>query len=382
MRESGIRRTGAAMVVEYAVRQGGRFAAGIPGHGSWAISDELLNHSNAIRGIQVMHEQSAVHVADGHYRATGHPMMAFTSIGPGAVNTAVGVATAFADSTALLLVTGSPLSHMRGHSVLQEFDRTHVADFPRLLEPVVKEWWQPSRLDEIPFVLHRAWNQMVSGRPGPVLIDLALDLQTDAAEVNLPEPVTREARSRPRPSADDVERAVRLLRAAERPVIVAGGGVITSDATLELRSLAERIGAPVVTTWMGKGAIDETHALSGGGIGDTATTSGNRLAAAADVIVAIGCRFTDWSSSSFRKGVTFSIPPARLIHIDIDPREIGKNYPVDVAMVGDAREALHDLVDALGPASARATGRRDSYLDSCPVDVGRRNTGEFAVPAN
>jgi len=96
MRESGIRRTGAAMVVEYAVRQGGRFAAGIPGHGSWAISDELLNHSNAIRGIQVMHEQSAVHVADGHYRATGHPMMAFTSIGPGAVNTAVGVATAFA----------------------------------------------------------------------------------------------------------------------------------------------------------------------------------------------------------------------------------------------------------------------------------------------
>src|SRR3970282_1400489 len=122
MRESGIRRTGAAMVVEYAVRQGGRFAAGIPGHGSWAISDEVLHHSHAIRGIQVMHEQSAVHVADGHYRATGHPMMAFTSIGPGAVNTAVGVATAFADSTALLLVTGSPLSHMRGHSVLQEFD--------------------------------------------------------------------------------------------------------------------------------------------------------------------------------------------------------------------------------------------------------------------
>lgn len=350
-----VRMTGAEMVIAYAIRKGVRFAAGIPGHGSWAISDALLDHVTEIRGIQAMHEQSAVHIADGHYRASGRPMLSFTSVGPGAANTAVGVATAFADSTALLLVTGSPLSDMRGHSVLQEFDRTHGADFPRLLEPVVKEWWQPSHLEEIPFVLHRAWNQMLCGRPGPVLIDLALDLQADSAPVILPDPDEREARSRPRPAADDVERAAALLRAAKRPVIVAGGGVIGADATAELQAVAERLGAAVVTTWNGKGAIDETHTLHAGGIGDTATTSGNRIAAEADVILAVGCRFTDWSSSSFRRGITFAIPPTRLIHLDIDPREIGKNYPVEVALVADAREGLRDLITALGPGGGTKT---------------------------
>jgi acetolactate synthase I/II/III large subunit len=350
---------GAQIVVDYLVRQAVPYAVGIPGHGSWNLTDALLDRSDEIRMLQVMHEQSAVHLADGYYRVSGRPLLAFTSIGPGATNTVVGMATAYVDSTAVALMTGSPHTYMRGHGVLQELERRHVADNPRLFEPVVKEWWQPSRVDELPFVLHRAWNQMVSGRPGPVLLDLPMDVQADSAEVRMPDPRRREARAGPRPAADAVEAAARMLSGARRPVIVAGGGVISADASAQLTAVAERLGAPVVTTWMGKGAIDETHALAGQTIGDTGSTIGNQLAANADVLLSVGCRFTDWSASSYRAGVTFSIPPSSLVQIEIDPREIGKNYPVEVPLLGDAREALSDLLDALGSGAPE----RAAYAD-------------------
>jgi acetolactate synthase-1/2/3 large subunit len=354
--------TGAQIVVEYLVRRGVPIATGIPGHGCWAITDALLDRREEIRTIQVMHEQSAVHLADGYFRATGTPILEFTSIGPGAMNTLVGMGTAYVDSTAVALLTGSPHTYMRGHGVFQEFERRHHADNPRVFEPVVKEWWQPSRVDDLPFVLQRAWNAMLSGRPGPVLLDLAMDVQAESAEVVLPEPERREARGRVRPATDDVERAADLLRSATRPVIVAGGGAILAEAWTQVTALAERLGAPVVTTWNGKGAIDETHDLAGLTIGDTASTCGNTLTASADVIVSVGNRFTDWSASSYRKGVTFSIPPSKLIQIDIDPRELGKNYPVDVALVGDARAALDDLLLALGSGGGPVAYRDTAYF--------------------
>ncbi len=356
------RLSGAQILVEYLIREGVPYAVGIPGHGSWNITDALLERRDAIRTVQVMHEQAAVHLADGYYRVSGQPVMAFTSIGPGATNTVVGMATAYVDSTAVLLVTGSAHTYLRGHALLQEIERRHVADNPRIFEPVVKEWWQPSRVDELPFVLHRAWNQMRCGRPGPVLLDLPMDVQADSAEVVLPDPAEREARHGPRPAAPDIERATRLLAEAQRPVIVCGGGVITANAASEVRQLAERLGAPVVTTWNGKGAIDETHELNAWGIGDTASTCGNQLAASADVVLSLGCRFVDWTASSWRKGVTFAIPPTKLIQVDIDPREIGKNYPVTVALLGDVREALVDLLAALGLGGGPAVYRASPYF--------------------
>jgi acetolactate synthase-1/2/3 large subunit len=196
---------------------------------------------------------------------------------------------------------------------------------------------------------------MTTGRPGPVLLDVPMDVQAEAAEVTLSDPETHEARGRPRPDADAVERAARLLGAAKRPVIVAGGGAIGADASVELRTLAERLVAPVVTTWNGKGAIDETHPLAGQTIGDTGSTIGNALTASADVILSVGNRFVDWSASSWRQGVTFAIPPTKLIQLDVDAREIGKNYPATEALVGDAKAGLRDLLDALGggePVSA------------------------------
>jgi acetolactate synthase-1/2/3 large subunit len=367
------RLTGAQIVVEYLVRQGVSVVAGIPGHGSWALTDVLLDHTDAICMIQVMHEQSAVHLADGYYRASGRPILAFTSIGPGAANAVVGMATAYVDSTAVALLTGSPHTYMRGHGLLQEFERRHAADNPRIFEPVVKEWWQPSRVDELPFVLHRAWNAMVSGRPGPILLDLPMDVQAEAADVTLPDPVHREARGRVRPAADDVERAAQLLAGARRPVIVAGGGAISAEATAELTAFAERLGAAVVTTWNGKGAIDESHRLAALTIGDTASSCGNELASSADVILSVGNRFTDWSASSYRKGVTFSIPPSKLIQVDIDPREIGKNYPVEVGLVGDARAAIADLLEALGTGHGRPAQMDEAYL----AEIGQRKAAWF-----
>lgn len=353
------RLTGAQIIVEYLVNQGVRHAAGIPGHGCWTLTDALLDRSDAIRSVQIMHEQSAVHLADGYYRASGDPMLAFTSIGPGATNAVIGMATAYVDSTAVALFTGSPHTTMRGHGLLQELERRHVADNPRIFEPVVKEWWQPSRVDELPFVVHRAWNAMRSGRPGPVLLDVPMDVQAEAADVTLPDPLKREARGRTRPDADAVERAAALLAGARRPVIVAGGGVISAEATAELRALAERLGAPVVTTWNGKGAIDETHPLAGQTIGDTGSTIGNALSSSADVLISVGCRFVDWSASSWREGVTFGIPPTKLIQLEIDEREIGKNYPVEVPLVGDARAGLRDLIDALGAGKPATTYREE-----------------------
>jgi len=357
-----MRLTGGQILAHYLVREGVPYAVGIPGHGCWAIVDAFADFSDRLTTLQVMHEQSAIHLADGYYRVKGRPLMAFTSIGPGATNTAVGIATAYVDSTAVLLVTGSPHTYMRGRAVLQEIERTQWANFPRMMEPIVKRYWQVSRVDQLPYVLHRAFNQMLSGRPGPVLIDMPMDVQADDADVTIPEPALHEPRGRPRPDTASVERAARLLTEARRPVLLAGGGVITADASAELVALAEHLGAPVVTTWMGKGTIPEDHDLNAWSVGDTASTCGNALARSADVLLAVGCRFTDWSASSYRRDVTFSIPPTRLIHVDIDPHEIGKNYPCEIGLVADARAALVDLLEAVRQVTPARDYHESSYF--------------------
>ncbi|NCA14543.1 MAG: thiamine pyrophosphate-binding protein, partial [Proteobacteria bacterium] len=341
------RLSGAQMIAEFLVKAGVRHVAGIPGHGIWTVLDAFLDYPD-LNVIQVLHEQSAAHLADGYYRASGKPIAAFASIGPGAANTVVGVATAYVDSQAMMLLTGSPHTYMRGHSVLQELDRAQWANFPRVTEGITKQVWQPSRVEQLPFVMQRAWSAMTTGRPGPVHLDLPMDVQADDADVVVHGPEQFISGGRPRPDAHEVQRAARLLAGASRPVIVAGGGTILSEASPELVALAEHLGIPVVTTWMGKGSIPEDHPLNGWSIGDTASTSGNTLAANADVVLSVGCRFVDWSASSYRAGVSFTIPPSALIQIDLEPREIGKNYPVTVGLVADAKAALADLLAAVG----------------------------------
>ena len=340
------------------------YVAGIPGHGNWSLLDSLNDPEFEIPFIQVMHEQCAVHLADAYYRVSGQPMVVSTSIGPGATNTIMGLATAYADSTSLLLVTGSAATHMRFHGVMQELDRFRSPDFPHITAPVTKRQFDVTRADQLPFVMHRCFNAMLTGRPGPVHIEIPLDTQVETADVEIHDLAKRMPVGRPRASAEAIEQAVELLLRAERPCIVAGGGAISSDATPELVQLAERLGIPVVTTWNGKGAIAEDHPRNAWTAGWPGSTSGNQIAAAADLVLSLGCKFTDWSASSYRKGATYSIPPANLIQIDIDPHEIGKNYPAEVGVVADIKSALADILAAISLEQGKQTlDRRASYLN-------------------
>src|SRR5205085_5646358 len=169
----------------------------------------------------------------------------------------------------------------------------------RMFEPVTKRQYQAATVAGLPYIMHRAFNTMLSGRPGPVHLDLPMDVQAETIEAEIPDFDQRVPTGRTRPDAKLVEQAARLLAGAQRPVIVAGGGVIISEAAKELVALAEHLGAAVVTTWQGKGSIPEDHELNAWAIGTTASHSANALASKADVLLAVGCRFVDWSSSSF-----------------------------------------------------------------------------------
>jgi acetolactate synthase I/II/III large subunit len=339
------------------------YVTGLPGHGNWSLIDAFNDPVSKLPFIQVMHEQSAVHIADAHFRVTGQPIAACTSIGPGATNTIIGLATAHCDSTALLLITGSASTHMRGHGVMQELDRFASPDFPHIVAPVTKRTFDVIRADQVPFVMHRAWNAMMTGRPGPVHMELPLDVQVETTDIDVADLTKRLPVGKPRADGQAIEAAIRLLLGAKRPCIVVGGGAITAEATPELTMLAEKLGIPCVFTWNGKGAIAEDNPMCAGTAGWPGSLPGNRTAANADVVMSLGCRFTDWSSSSYRKGVTFSIPDAKLIQVDIDPREIGKNYPAEVGIAADCKLVLADILAGISEDQARrAREARSSYL--------------------
>ena len=358
-----MRMTGGQIVAQYLVSEHVPYLFGVPGHGNTALLDAFVDQRDKISVIQAIHEQGATHMADAYYRVARQVCGVFTSIGPGAVNTAMGVANAYIDSIPLLLLTGSVHTYMRGRGVLQELERTHWANFPRILDPVVKRWWQPSRVDQLPNVMHLAFNVMLEGRRGPALIDLPMDLQAEDAEIEaLPDPVTRRPRGRTHGDPQLVELAAKLLLNAERPLLIVGGGVIASQAEAELRAIAEFTGCPVTVTWMGKGAIPEDHPLYVWPCGDLGSISGNTLAREADLILAVGCRFTDRTASSFRRGVTFNIPPTKLVQIDLDPYEIGKNYPVEIGLVGDAKATLDDVLQSLRNSAKPADYKNSAYF--------------------
>jgi acetolactate synthase-1/2/3 large subunit len=343
--------TGGEFVAEHLARRGVPYLVGIPGHGCLALLDAFKTREQ-VRVLQVRHEQSAVHLADGFYRVSGKPLAVYTSIGPGAANTVVGLATAFVDSTAVLLLCGDVHTYMFGRGVLQEVERQHWANLARIFEPVTKRYWQVMRPDQMPRVMNRAFGEMLGGRRGPVAVSLPMDVQAEAAdvEINVSPP---EIAGRAAADPQAVARAAELLLSAQRPLILAGGGVLAAEASLALQALAEHLGAAVITTFAGKSCFPEDHPLYGWHAGSKGTTCGNALARSADVLLAVGCRFADETASSFRQGVSFSIPPTKLIHADIDPGEIGKNYRVEVGLVGDARAVLEQLLQDVRARSPR-----------------------------
>jgi len=339
--------TGGEIITKYLIQEGIKYVVGIPGHGNLPLVDAFYRNKSEIQIIQPKQEMSGVHLAVGYYRVTGNPLCVFTSIGPGAINTAIGLADAFVDSMPVLVITGDTHVHMRGKGVLQEIERKRDSDMPRILEPIVKRSFQVDTVGQIPSIMQRAFNYMLTGRRGPVAIDLPIDTQAAAIETLIPNPLERRAMSRVWGDPTIIKKAAYLLKNAKRPVFLLGGGIVASEAFDEIKELAEKIGAGVVSTMMGKDAFPNDHPLFCWATGSKGTTVGLKMTSNSDVLLAVGCRFADETASSYRDGISFSIPPTKLIQIDIDPHEIGKNYPVSVGIVGDAKACLQQILEEL-----------------------------------
>ncbi len=343
--------TGSEVIVEYLIKEKVPIVFGIPGHGCLGLTDALYRYKDQIQVIQPKQEMSGVHMAVGYYRVTGKPLAVFTSIGPGAINTTIGLADAFVDSMPVLVITGDTHVHMRGVGVLQEIERKRDSAMPRIIEPVVKRSFELAHVNQVPKVIQRAFNLMMTGRRGPVHIDLPMDVQCAPTVRGVPEPDRRKTYARPRGDPILIQESAQLLMQGKRPVIWLGGGVVTAEAYAEVKELAEFTGAAVIASMMAKDAFPNDHPLFGWATGSKGTKCGLALTSKADVVLAIGTRFADESTCSYKKGVAWNFGPSesdtRLIHIDIDPHEIGKNYSTDIGIVGDAKLVLQDIIREL-----------------------------------
>ncbi|MEA4897195.1 MAG: thiamine pyrophosphate-binding protein [Christensenellaceae bacterium] len=365
--------TGGQIVVKYLEKEGVPYALGIPGHGVLGFFDALREsgRSGGIKYLQVKHEQTALHIADGYFRIKQEPLCVFTSIGPGAMNTAIGLATAYVDSSAIFQVSGDTHVQMKGVGVLQEIERYQDSNFLRALEPLCKRAWRAESVGQLPRIMQRAFNQMLGGRRGPVVLALPMNVQADALETQLPEPAKHRAL---RAGAGDeglIRRAAELMRGAKRPVILAGGALFGAEDRLV--ELAERWGAAVITTMASKSVFPEDHPLNGFHTGSKGTPVGLRLTQTADVVLALGTRFADETTCSYRYGAGFKFPDTRLIHVDIEPGELGKNYPCDVGVLGDVQAVMGQLLTAYGDA---ATGREAYHAEMAELKAQWRRSLE------
>jgi len=328
--------TGAEAVVEALKREDVSVIFGIPGGANLPIYDEL--YDSGIRSILCRHEQSAAHMADGYARASGRVGVCMATSGPGATNLVTGIATAYMDSSPIVAITGQIPRAMIGRDAFQEVDIIGITT------AITKYTFQPMKAEDIPSDIKKAFYIASTGRPGPVLVDIPKDVQQEKAEMEFPERVTiRGYKPVVTPHPLQVEKAVDLLLSAERPVLWGGGGVNLSNAHEPFRKIAELLMAPVVTTLIGKGAFPENHPLSLGPIGMHGTAEANRIVLEADCLLAVGVRFSDRSTGRFDE----FCPDAKIIHVDIDPSEIGKNKKVHLPIVGDAKVTLEQIYERL-----------------------------------
>jgi acetolactate synthase-1/2/3 large subunit len=333
---------GADIIVDFLIRQNVPYLFGVCGHGNVGFLDAAFKAQNRIRTISTHHEQSAGHMADAYFKVRNEPVATFTSCGPGSANLVVALAAAMMDSSAFFAITGNVPTSQFNRGPFQETGRFYQGDFPSVIRPYVKRSYQPTRVDMVPLAVRQAWDLMLSGRPGPVNLDVPLNVFVEEAAVGAPVASTRVVNGAPgNPAA--LATAVELLLGAERPVIIAGQGVLLGQASAALQAFAETLALPVVTSPNGKGSISERHALAFGSIGRNGSYAANEATKNADVILAIGFTFDDRATSAWLDGYTLAIPPSRLIQIDIDPAEIGRNYPAELGILGDAGASLEQM---------------------------------------
>jgi acetolactate synthase-1/2/3 large subunit len=302
-------------------------------------------------------------MADAYFRVAHRPVATLTSCGPGSANMPIALANAFMDSSAFLAITANVPTSQFNRAAFQETYRHYQADFPSVIRPYVKRSWQPTRTDMLPTALRQAFATMLGGRPGPVNIDVPFNLFKEPADVDVPDPGEWRQGISARGGGDPeaVRHAVELLAGAQRPLVYVGHGVALSEAGAELTALARRLGVPVAFAPNGFGTLDMTDPLALGFVGRNGVYAANEAARTCDVLLALGVRFDDRSSSSWIPGYSFNIPPTKLIHVDIDPDEIGRNYPVHLGIAADARTVLRQMLERL-PETAGPSAARQAWL--------------------
>jgi len=334
--------TGAQALIESLKQEKVEVMFGISGGALLPIHDVL--YDSGIRHILARHEQGAAHMADGFARASGRPGVCMATSGPGATNIVTGLANAYLDSSPIIALTGQVNAYSGNTSYMIGRDAFQEADIIGITTPITKYNVQVKSPAEIPRAVKTSFYIATTGRPGPTLIDLPKDTQTKKAEMDFSEHLQlRGYKPNTEPHPVQVKRAVKLLLGAERPMILAGGGVNLSNACHELLQIAELLMAPVATTFMGKSCFPENHPLSIGNIGMHGTMLANKMILEADVLLAVGTRFQDRSTGTLD---TFC-PDAKIIHIDIDAAEIGKNIDVEVPIVADAKPTLRMIQQQL-----------------------------------
>jgi acetolactate synthase-1/2/3 large subunit len=335
--------TGAQIVWECLEREGVKVVFGYPG-GAILPTYDALKHSS-IHHILVRHEQGATHMADGYARAGGGVGVAIATSGPGATNMVTGIATAMLDSSPIVCITGQVGSKLIGTDAFQETDITGVT------LPITKHNYLVTHASEIAQTIREAFYIAKSGRPGPVLIDITKDAQQATCEFEWESTAPQLPGYRPdlSPEAKTYESALELIKNSKRPVILAGHGIMISGAMREVRELAEKAGIPVGLTLLGLGAFPASHPLNLGMMGMHGEAWVNQAIQDADLLIALGMRFDDRVTGNLK---TYA-PNAKKIHIEIDPSEINKNVKVDVALVGDLRETLHELLPHIAPVERK-----------------------------
>src|SRR3989338_8250499 len=324
--------TGAQITIEMLKREGAPHIFGLPGGAILPTFDAL--YDSGLNFILVRHEQGSGHMADGYARATGKPAVCMVTSGPGALNLVTAIATAHMDSVPMICITGQVATHLIGNDAFQE------ADVIGCTRPIVKHSYLVKDVTQLARIIKEAFYITSTGRPGPVLIDLPVDVTRATTDFVYPEKV--EIRGYHPPLAgepENIEKAAEMIRASKKPVLYVGGGAIMSGASKELIELADKTGIPVTTTLAGLGSFPETHSQALRMLGMHGTVYANYAVQASDLLIAVGARFDDRVTGKLDKFA----PSAKIIHIDIDPASISKNVKVDCPINGDVRHILQEL---------------------------------------
>lgn len=348
--------TGAEALVAQLEAYGVEHVFGLCGHTNIAVLDALSR--SPITFVVNRHEQAAAHAADGYARASGKPGVLLTHVGPGMVNAATGVFTAALDSVPLVVIAGDVPSYFHGRHPHQETNLHDDASQADIYRPFVKRAWDVERVEDLPRLTERAFWTATSGRPGAVLVNVPMDLFSRPVPEHVQvAPPLPSASFAPGISTDAAEAIADLLVGAERPLLYVGGGVRTAAGRDILVALAEHLDMPIAHSLMGKGLVDDAHPLVMGMTGFWGLELVNEYARGADVVLALATRFAETDSSSWMDEHTWRMPPTKLVQIDIDPAELGRNYPVHLGVVADVEQALGPIIDAVRAARPEGVDR-------------------------